>query len=175
MALNVFISHSFKDMKLLDRLNSALSTMDVEPYVAEADPRYGESLPEKIEHAIDSAHAVIVILTKEASISASVNQEIGYAKKAKKLIIAIVEEDANVGVMLQGLEVIRFTLERIDEAIGKLSSFVKKLSEKYDHDKPSGDGGQEKGIKDKVWIIVGVITAILAILVLFALLLRKRK
>ncbi len=76
--------------------------------MAEADPRYGESLPEKIEGAIDSSDAFLVILTRQAGESPSVNQEIGYAKRGRKRIIALVEEGTRVGVLLQGSSTFSF-------------------------------------------------------------------
>lgn len=162
MAYSVFVSHSFKDSELVESLRSALSSAGVNPYLAEADAEYGENLPEKIANAIDSSDAMIVILTKQASVSPSVNQEIGYAKKAQKLIVAMIEEGAALGVMLQGTEVARFTVDKVGEAVEKVTTYVQKLAKK----------SHQKG---KVRIIAGAAVVVLAIVVLFVVAARKKK
>jgi hypothetical protein len=139
-----------------------LSSAGIDPYLAEADAKYGENLPEKIGSAIDSSDAMIVVLTKEASASPSVNQEVGYAKKARKLIVAMVEEGAATGAMLQGTEVVKFTVDKIGEAIEKVTSYVHRLAKKAD----------QEGV---VWMVVGAAVAILAITALFALAARKKR
>jgi nucleoside 2-deoxyribosyltransferase len=158
---SVFISHSFKDSGLVDTLRTALTQAGVDSYLAEIDPQYGIALPEKIGKAIDSADAIIVVLTKEANVSPSVNQEVGYAKKAQKLIVAMVEEGASTGAMIQGLEVVRFTVDKIGEAIEKVSNYVKRLAKNADQE-------------NLAWTIVGASVAILAIIALFALAARKK-
>jgi TIR domain len=161
MAFSVFVSHSFKDSELVNSLRVALSSAGIDPYLAEIDAKYGIRLPEKIGNAIDSADAMIVVLTKEANASASVNQEVGYAKKAQKLIVAMVEEGVIAGAMLQGIEVVKFTVDKIGEAIEKITGYVQKLANKANQ-------------KELAWTIVGAAVAILAIVALFAMAAKKR-
>ncbi|MEE9282978.1 MAG: toll/interleukin-1 receptor domain-containing protein [Nitrososphaerales archaeon] len=131
MAFEVFVSHSFGDSMMVDKIRSSLEIEGVKAYVAEADPRYGEALPAKIEKAIDSSDALIVILTSQANVSASVNQEIGYAKKAGKLLIPLVEDGVAVGVMLQGLEFVKFSIDRIEDVFKDVVDYIaKRASEK---------------------------------------------
>ena len=124
MAYSVFVSYSFNDRTLISALQSfVLPGIDL--YVAEADPQYGELLPEKIEQKIDSSDALAVFLTKHGGESPSVNQEVGYAKRAHKRIIALVEDGASVGVLLQGMERINFSIDKIGDALERLSRYVK--------------------------------------------------
>lgn len=134
LAFRLFISHSFKDVAIIAKLQSALKLLKIEIYIAEADPRYGESLPSKIEKAIDSSDAILAVLTRQSEGSASVNQEIGYAKKAGKDIIPLVEDGARVGILLQGLEALRFSMDRlmdsIDRIVDNVESRIKEKNEK---------------------------------------------
>lgn len=126
MAYSIFVSHSFKNHDIVEKMAKSLRQPDAELYVAEADRQYGESLPSKIMKAIDACDAVIVIITKEANGSASMNQEVGYALGKEKLIIPMVEEGTKVGVLLQGLEFVEFSLSRLEEALGKIVTYVAK-------------------------------------------------
>jgi hypothetical protein len=124
LAYGVFLSHSFKDKALVNELQS-FDLPGINLYVAEADPQYGDSLAEKIEQKIESSDALAVLLTKNGSSSASLNQEVGYAKRAHKRVIALVEEGASVGVLLQGTERINFTIDKVGDALEHLARYVK--------------------------------------------------
>ncbi len=134
MAYKLFLSHSFSDRNIVRELRSSFSQPGIELYVAEVDPRYGQFLPSKIERAIDACDAVLVILTRKAGESASVNQEIGYAKRAHKRIIALVEDGANVGVLLQGIEYLAFSIDKLAEAIDRIVHYVQMLVKAKDKD-----------------------------------------
>ena len=124
MEYTVFVSYSFKDRALVTTLQS-FDLNGIDLYFAEADPQYGDQLPEKIEQKIESSDAMAVYLTKMGGESPSVNQEVGYAKRAHKRIIALVEEGVAVGVLLQGIERINFTVDKIGDALGRLTRYVK--------------------------------------------------
>ena len=156
------MSHSFKDSALVNALQS-FSLPGIKLYIAEADPRYGESMSTKIEEAIDSSDALLVLLTKRASESASVNQEVGYAKKAHKRIIALVEEGVSEGVLIQGIETIHFSMDRIADALARVSRYVKLKA-------------QDKRRNQLFWVGVFVFGFIIvAVLAIFTFFPRKKK
>ena len=103
---------------------------EVELYVAESDPQYGSSLPGKIQDAIDACDAILAVVTKDGSNSISVGEEIGWGKKAQKPIFAMVEEGANPGALLAGIEQLRFSVDKLAEAMGKVEQFVKTKAKK---------------------------------------------
>ncbi len=153
MAYKLFISHSFRDMALVRALQS-LIVPGIELYIAEDDPRYGEQVSAKIESELDSSDAVVVFLTKNGKESDSVNQELGYAKKANKPIVAVVEHGITVGVLLQGIEVIHFSTDKVEDALRRVIRYLKPKAEK----------------KERLgWIILGVIISLVLIPVLIAL------
>ena len=126
----VFISHSSADKSLLENLKKELTNFGIDSYVAEEDIKAGESLPEKIEQNIDNAQFVVAIITAQSNRSPSVNQELGYAKRGNKLIIALKEEGVETGVLLQGLEYISFSVGDITSAIKSAVSYINHLIEK---------------------------------------------
>lgn len=135
-----FISYSFEDNSIMKKLKKTLQSKGIKCYVAEHDENYGNSLSTKLSDAIDNSKAVIVILTQKGSMSLSVGQEIGYAKKAKKQVIPLVEKSVNLPVMLQGLEYIPFDTNNIDNACAKISKFLtRQFSEIDESDEESDD------------------------------------
>jgi TIR domain len=105
----------------------------IKPYLAEHDVRAGESLAEKVEAAIDASAAVVVMITDHSVNSQYVQQEIGYARKAKKLIIPIVQTGISgdqLG-MLQGIEYISFDFDNPHEGHAQLTAALRKLAEKH--------------------------------------------
>ena len=161
MAYQLFVSHSFRDQSLLEALRSSFKQPGIDLYVAESDPRYGSPLSEKIEQAINSSDALLVILTRDGSNSSSVNQEIGYGKKAGKLIIALVEEGVNPGVFLQGIEQLRFSLDRLTDALNRVVDYVEGKAKKKDSD-------------DTFWFVLGLAAVAIIGIVVFALAARKK-
>lgn len=122
----VFVSYSFEDNNIMKKLKKTLQSNGIKCYVAEHDENYGNSLSAKLSDAIDDSKAVIVILTKKGSMSLSVGQEIGYAKKARKQVIPLLEKNVDLPVMLQGLEYISFDAKNIDIACDKITKFLTK-------------------------------------------------
>jgi len=128
--LQAFISYSFQDNAIKDKLKKTLQFNDIKCYDAAHDEDYGSFLPDKLSRAIDSSNFLIAILTHSGSSSTSVSGEIAYAKRAGKRIIPLVEEGASVPIFLQGTEQIKFNSNTLDDACQKIVKFIgKKLSE----------------------------------------------
>lgn len=127
----------------MNKVKKALQSNGLKCYVAEHDEDYGSSLPDKLSAAIDNSDVVIVILTQNGSSSSSVNQEIGYAKKAGKRIIPLVESGAPVPILLQGTEQVRFTFNTLDDACKKISRFMNTKLSKLNDESTSDDSTEE--------------------------------
>lgn len=161
VAYQLFVSHSFRNEELVNELQSSFKQPGIELYVAESDPQYGSPLAAKIEQAIDTCDALLVVMTKDASNSASVNQEVGYGKKSGKLIIALVEEGVNPGVFLQGIEQLRFSLDRLTDALNRVVDYVEGKAKKKDSD-------------NAFWFVMGLAAIAIIGIVVFALAVRKK-
>lgn len=118
-------------------------------------------LPDVVGRAIDSSNCILVILTKDGGDSKSVREEIGYATRAHKLIVPMVEKGVDAGLFLGGIKYIEFTVDRLDEAISKAKEFLKeKLGKK-----------SKTEILKTLFVVVG---AILALVILWITLTRRK-
>lgn len=125
MAFKVFISHSTADLGLVYQLKYWLEVNGIETYLAEAHPQPGISLSEKVSVAIDQSNCVIAVLTRDGARSQWVNQEIGYAKKAGRIVIPLVEQGVPHTGFVQGVEYVPFSRETPTDTINRI---VKRLA-----------------------------------------------
>jgi len=118
MAYDVFISHSSRDAEVVDGLRRLLDAAGIRAYVATNDNKAGTNLGGKIERQIDLCRAVVALITPDSSTSTFVQQEIGYARRARKPIIPVVhDESRDVDLaFLKGMEFIPFSPETPDTA-----------------------------------------------------------
>lgn len=120
MAFKVFISHSMADVKLVSQLKYWLEVNGIEAYLAEAYPEAGANLSQKISNAIDNSECVIAVFTQDGTRSQWVNQEIGYAKKAGKIVVPLVEDGVPHTGFIQGVEYISFNRSNPTDSINKI-------------------------------------------------------
>lgn len=87
--LRVFFSHSSRDVEWVTRVAAQATAAGVKVYLAEHDVSPGRRLSEKITNQIENCDAMIVLLSENSLTSVYVQQEIGLAKHAGKLVIPI--------------------------------------------------------------------------------------
>jgi TIR domain len=130
--VQIFLSHSTRDRAWCEWLMRQAESLNIKPYLAEHDGHAGSNLADKIEKAIDASAAMVVLITDNSVNSQYVHQEIGYARKAKKLIIPVVQTGVTseqLG-MLQGIEYIPFDFAEPHEGHARLTAELKRLAEK---------------------------------------------
>lgn len=125
----IFLSHSTHDREWCEWLKTSAAEIGVELYLAEHDHRAGEDLAGKIEQAIDNSKAVVVLLSRRGASAPYVHQEVGYARRAKKFIIPLVEPGIETAqlAMLQGLEFIPFDFRDPQTGRARLNKELRKL------------------------------------------------
>lgn len=130
----VFVSHSSRDEALVLALQDNAAGLGIEIYRAEHDLRPGHQLSTKIQREIERSHAVIVLLTTAAADSSYVQQEIGYALKARRQVIPLVERGLSPEklAMLQGKEYIELDPDDPDAAMQKASIYLESLKDRKD-------------------------------------------
>jgi len=128
--MELFLSHATRDQDLAAQVTSRLEGAGVRTYLAERDGRAGENVHAKIEAAIRRSDVVIALLTEAGGASRYVQQEIGYARRAGKLIIPVVSVAvAGSGLgMLEGTEYIVVDEEAPAEALLNLGDRVTQLA-----------------------------------------------
>lgn len=129
MAYKVFISHSTRDQGLVISLANLLSKFGVEVFVAEWYLAPGERLDKKVFEQIERSDCVVALLTREGIRSNWVQQEIGYSLQRNKLTIPVIEKgvDPKDLAALQGREYIEYDPHQYQQALIKLSTYVKSL------------------------------------------------
>lgn len=128
--IQIFLSHNMHDREWCEWLKArAEELIDVKVYMAEHDVQPGENLKEKITKAIDASDAVVALITSNSVNATFVNQEIGYAISAKKLVLPLVQPGISQDelAMLQGAEYIAFDFERPHEGHAQLTVALQKL------------------------------------------------
>lgn len=153
MAYRVFISHSAQDQGLVISLANLLSKFDVDVSVAEWYLTPGERLDDKVLEQIKKSDCIVALLTRNGMRSSWVQQEIGYSLQRGKPVIPMVEKGIEPKDLaaLQGREYIEYDRYEYQQALSKLSTYVKSLKLKKEE-------------KEKVLLILGGLLAFLLLI-----------
>jgi len=130
MGYPVFISHSSKDIELVNYLSSRLRHHEITPIIAQKErpKEYPQHIVDKIKNLIQKSDCVVVLLTKDGIKSNWVHQEIGYTL-GKKPLIPLVESDIASSELgfLEGTEYIQIHRENFNLSLRKLLSWTAQL------------------------------------------------
>jgi len=153
MAYRVFISHSAQDQGLVISLANLLSKFEVDVSVAEWYLTPGERLDEKVFEQIKKSDCIVALLTRNGMRSSWVQQEIGFSLQQGKPVIPMVEKGIEPKDLaaLQGREYIEYDRYQYQQALSKLSTYVKSLKLK-------------KEDKEKVLLVLGGLLAFLLLI-----------
>ena len=149
----VFISHSAQDQGLVISLVNLLSKFGVDVSVAEWYLTPGERLDEKVFEQINKSDCIVALLTRNGMRSSWVQQEIGYSLQRDKPVIPMVEKgiESKDLAALQGREYIEYDRYQYQQALSKLSTYVKSLKLKKEE-------------KEKVLLVLGGLLAFLLLI-----------
>jgi hypothetical protein len=127
VAFSVFVSHSVRDLDVVYQFKYWLEVNGIGVYVADTQPQYGTSLPTKVANAINQSDCVIAILTTYGNRSEWVNQEIGYAVRAGRPVIPIVEQGVNLKGFIADVEYVTFQSNDPAVAITNVINYLGRL------------------------------------------------
>lgn len=153
MAYKVFISHSARDQGLVMALSRQLAQFGVDVLVAEWYVQAGQPLSAKVRNQMKGSDSVVVLVTRDGQRSHWVQQEVGIAVQAGKLVIPLVEQGTpqeELGV-LGGVEYISYDPARPLAALDRAAGFVKSLKARKDE-------------KQRALVVAGGIVAFLLLL-----------
>ncbi|UCG42410.1 MAG: toll/interleukin-1 receptor domain-containing protein [candidate division WOR-3 bacterium] len=153
MAYKVFISHSARDQGLVMALSRQFVQFGVDVLVAEWYVQAGQPLSAKVRSQMEDSDCVVVLLTRDGQRSHWVQQEIGIAVRAGKLVIPLVEQGTpqeELGI-LGGVEYISYDPTQPLAALDRASGFVKSLKARKDE-------------KQRALLVTGGIVAFLLLL-----------
>jgi hypothetical protein len=153
MAYSVFVSHSTHDQGLVMALANTLSKYGVGVRVAEWYIAGGHTLSDKVRAQIKEADSVIVFLTGNGTRSRWVQQEVGIALGANRLVIPLVEKGtpAEELAALQGKDYIEYDPARPQDALDRAAGYVGSLKAKKEE-------------KERALLAIGGIIAFLLLL-----------
>jgi hypothetical protein len=126
MTFNVFISHNSEDCESVRRAAKLLLEAGVKAYTYEQAPQPGIRVSGSIQETIDKCDALIALMSGVGSNFSRVQQEIGCAELAGKLIVPLVERsvDRKRLAMLRK-EYVAFDQKSPYEIIHPLATFLK--------------------------------------------------
>ena len=126
MAYGIFLSHNSSDRPWVEWIRAHANSIDIEVYLYEQDPQPGRYVAEKVEEVIRSNDAFVVLLTDNSQASAYVQQEIGVAIAAGKLIVPLVQPgiDHRSLAMLTGREYVPFDFRNPELGLTTLLTFL---------------------------------------------------
>jgi len=155
--IKIFISHSTKDIEIVQFLEKILKTYGYTPYIAERDYQAGKPLSQKIMNNIDNSNYFLIIYTDNGKKSGFVNQEIGYWIKAYKYenLIPLVEKDIIQEGFLSGLEYIEIDPLNPGAGIENSINYLEKLDNKT----------KVESSKNKVILGIGILGIIALIII----------
>jgi len=130
--LRFFLSHSMLDASEVEKLQETIVGLGVSVYLAENDPQPGVNLAAKVLAEIKASDAVIVLLAEGGASSPWVQQEIGVAMAAGKLVVPIVQAGIDVKMAgLAGLEYISVDFASPGDAAVIVSSALEPLVRRH--------------------------------------------
>jgi len=123
---SIFFSHGTADYPIAAYFKIQLEQMDSRVYLFEHDQQPGQNVADKLQKNIDASDIVFVLLTKQSQDAPYVHQEIGYAEKARKPVIPLVESGTGPRVlgMLAGREYIPFDPNNPDKSLSQAQTYV---------------------------------------------------
>jgi hypothetical protein len=104
--MSVFISYSHSDKEFVDKLVSALIQKHVHVWVDRLELRAGDSLIDRIQQAITSAGAMLVILSKASVASEWCRKELSVGlirelEEKRVVVVPVLKEDCDVPLFLR--------------------------------------------------------------------------
>jgi hypothetical protein len=165
-----FLSHSMKDHVVVEMLRQHIEALGVGLYLAEHDPRPGTPLAEKVIKQIHGCDAMVVLLTEAGAVAPFVQQEIGVARGAGKLIVPIVQKgiDPKMLAMLVGVERIEVDFGRPSEALAIVAASLEPLIEAQVGRAAVGGDSYSPGSAYAIPILAGLGILVLALLLVYA-------
>ena len=130
--MKVFISYSTKDMHIVEEFKKLVEAKGIEAYVAAKDVQPGSILWDKLEKNIRTSNCLVAIMTKDGSISGTLQNELGVAKASKIRIVPLVEEGVDPKGVLSGIEQLKFDKDHPDQALNDAAAYLNKLKKQAD-------------------------------------------
>lgn len=150
--MKIFVSHSIKDKRILDSLQTLIKGQDLKLLIAEHEISIDHPTTVKIEQMIKQADLGLVLLTKNGFDSGFVREEIGFLKALNKKTILAIEKDLkqDYGGFKYGWDYIEIDPKNPDKALEKIKSLIHREYQRLTNEKNQG-----------ILVIIGLVLAAL--------------
>jgi len=128
MISRIYISHSKGDESLAMEVSAALNRIGLENFAAMYQLSPGISRAERVSFGIRNSDCLVALITREGSVSTTVNQEVGLAKGLDLLIIPLLEKGAKIPFLIGQSQPIEFIESSFRDAVGALVKTLRDLS-----------------------------------------------
>lgn len=132
MPYKIFLSHASADRPLAEALHDYCQTLgSLEIYMYEHDVQPGQHVWKKLETALRESEAVIILYTPHSVASKAVQQEIGLAEGAQKLLIPLMQKGTDTSnlCVLEGREWLPFDPEDPEHGFDHVKEYFQHLSD----------------------------------------------
>jgi TIR domain len=138
-----FISHATEDREVAERICSFLEKRDIRCWIAPRDVRPGHRYGEEIVNAIQSANAVILILSESANASKFVEREIeravSYGKPTLPVRVREVQPSRSLELFISDAHWIDAWKPPMEQYLDRLADSIRSLS-------PEGAGAEKANL-----------------------------
>lgn len=105
----IFISYSIKDLDFVEKISEDLNRNDFQVVKYNDALLVGDNIRDKLEQSISKADSIVVVLSKKASESPWISEEIALAQKHNKVILPVLRENVKLPPELSLLYYADFT------------------------------------------------------------------
>jgi TolB-like protein/tetratricopeptide (TPR) repeat protein len=126
LSKDVFVSYASQDAAVANSVIEALERRGIGCWIAPRDVTPGEFYADAIVHAIDAAHALVLVLSKDAAVSHHILREVERASSKRHPVISLRIDRAPLPA---GLEYFLNTSQWLDASEGEISRVFPKLGE----------------------------------------------
>ncbi len=130
--IRTFISYAHADAAFATRLASALPTLGIEPWIDRDGIHGGTRWSSAIQQALDSAEALILILSPASMTSSNVEDEWQYALDKGKPVFPVLLEPTDVHFQLGRIQYTDFYGQPFDAALTKLATAFRRMLDTED-------------------------------------------
>jgi hypothetical protein len=171
MSLGVFISHSVgtDDMPIVNQMSAEFTGAGVQPYIARYHRDVGSALSVKVQSAISSSDALVVLWTASGADSAWVNQEVGFAIGRGLAVYALVEKGIEVKGMLHDVEYIGFDRSNPSPVMGQVAQYLAYVRSQKELAEAKAQLANARDSAEQMEMLAGVVlVALILVIIIYA-------
>ncbi len=147
----IFISYSRKDTPIADSLAKDLTAVGIDVWMDREDIEVGERWSTAIQNALESAQAMVLVLSPDSMSSRNVEDEFTYFLDNNKPIVPIMIRPTRLHFQLHRLQWIDFTGDSPDQAYERLLRALNQVGVEFRLPENAGEKSRLVGMIDNIY------------------------